>query len=1090
MKRTLLFLIILCSFFDTSAQIYQPIPGYGFAWNRIRPDSVLHLPSSADTSLRTNLLTRPQIRQIGDSTWAFSGSRWFNLNRQIDTSSLGSTYLKIADTSAFSNRFVTIYGDSQIIYSKKIFDPTMTAAGKIARSTLIKGLLTAAADSDTLIGLEVKPDFNNGIRTGVRNFGIRSLNDNVIGSMRTYASGNTYFGASPQSTADAGYKVDVNGTLRAQGVFYGSQLYTGAHSFRDQMYITATNDGWTKSNSYNPAGAYALSFIGDLRFASTSTIKSVFSFNGSYSNNGTIYGGEMSLMKLWTGDAFGQPTIPVAGQSQYGLNIMPTLNYTASTSNFTGIYYNPTLTSTTGLTHLAMDLVSGDVKIRPLAGAGTRMATVSSTGVLGVTALPYTIAQVDSADALRVRGNSVQGRVAYWGGANQITGNSAFIWDTATLRLGIGTAAAPLAPIHVGNQNYNSSVDAQILISRTIANERTGNAHSFSDASRFVRAGGVAFNSFDARIEIAGANNYDHYVAFQHAPSNNATGTITYMSGLSSLLYQNAGTITHNSAVYVMNPFGVGAITNNYGMLIEPLTRGTNNFGVHSSVAAGNRRWNFYAAGTARNLFTGITHIGDTTTYDGSPNLSVTGKAWISDSLRAGVTTIGNLSSTGVQRFNRGTLTFLINPSFGGANNYSQLQASSTLTIATGGDFNRLAIDGTHGNVAIGSVVTSFDDRLLSITKPFVGSATTRYGIYQNNTVNSNLSNVAINNSSLLTTQAASFNLTHAWHYDAAGISRGAGSTITNQYGFYARDFSEATNNMGFVGMLSSGANKWNFYASGTANNYFNGNTLIGTLSNPDNYKLIVSGGSTFGAFVSSSNYRLNAPNLGNWDIRYGFFGSGGTDRGGFGGYGSSDSLKSYYIGASYSDAIVRFDSAIKKTDFFGRVVGTSDAVFTGGGVTAQRGNFTSLRLNKDSVAITNTNVWGARIDTTNGNLTRQLLSGSYTPTITAVTNVASSTSNVCFWSRTGNMVTVTGYLEVDPTAGSTATEFRLSLPITTNMTGGNSGKVAGTMAGLDGAAAGSILADIAGNRASFRYTTPVSAANMGLSFTFSYLIE
>jgi hypothetical protein len=45
-------------------------------------------------------------------------------------------------------------------------------------------------------------------------------------------------------------------------------------------------------------------------------------------------------------------------------------------------------------------------------------------------------------------------------------------------------------------------------------------------------------------------------------------------------------------------------------------------------------------------------------------------------------------------------------------------------------------------------------------------------------------------------------------------------------------------------------------------------------------------------------------------------------------------------------------------------------------------------------------------------------------------------------------------------------------------------------MVGLDGAASGSILADIAGNRASFRYTTPVSTANMGLSFTFSYLLE
>ena len=160
------------------------------------------------------------------------------------------------------------------------------------------------------------------------------------------------------------------------------------------------------------------------------------------------------------------------------------------------------------------------------------------------------------------------------------------------------------------------------------------------------------------------------------------------------------------------------------------------------------------------------------------------------------------------------------------------------------------------------------------------------------------------------------------------------------------------------------------------------------------------------------------------------------------------------------------------------------------GGFTAQRGNFTSLVLNKDSVPLNTTNIMAMTLDSATGRVQRAQVSGSYTPTITGVTNVASSNTNVCFWSRAGRMVTVTGYLEVDPTAGNTATEFRLSLPIATSFTGGNSGKVAGAMVGLDGAASGSILADIAGNRASFRYTTPASAANMGLSFTFSYLLE
>jgi hypothetical protein len=187
---------------------------------------------------------------------------------------------------------------------------------------------------------------------------------------------------------DFGFKLDVNGTVRVQGIFSGIEIRTGAHAFRDQMYISHTADGWTKQNTYNAAGAHALTFVGDLRFASSAAIKAVFAFNGAYSNNGTVYGGEMSLMKLFTTDAFGQNAVPTVGMNQYGINMMPTLNYTLSTSTFTGFYYNPTVTSSTGLTHYAMNLVTGLVKIGNLSGTGTRMMVADSNGILGVQAIP------------------------------------------------------------------------------------------------------------------------------------------------------------------------------------------------------------------------------------------------------------------------------------------------------------------------------------------------------------------------------------------------------------------------------------------------------------------------------------------------------------------------------------------------------------------------------------------------------------------------------------------------------------------------------------------------------------------------------
>jgi len=193
-----------------------------------------------------------------------------------------------------------------------------------------------------------------------------------------FSNGNIVIGQA--SPVDAGYKMDVFGTVRA------SQLATGAHSFRNETYITPTTDGYTKQNSYNAASAYTMGFVGDLRFGAATAIKAVFSFNGAYSNNGTIYNGDVSLIKIFTSDAFGNPT-PSANINGYGINLMPTLNYTQSTSNFTGIYYNPTLTATTGLTHYAMNLVSGLVRVGDLAGTGDRMVVANSSGVLSTQAI-------------------------------------------------------------------------------------------------------------------------------------------------------------------------------------------------------------------------------------------------------------------------------------------------------------------------------------------------------------------------------------------------------------------------------------------------------------------------------------------------------------------------------------------------------------------------------------------------------------------------------------------------------------------------------------------------------------------------------
>lgn len=236
-----------------------------------------------------------------------------------------------------------------------------------------------------------------------------------------FANGNVVIGSS--APVDANYKLDVLGVVRTQ------DIRTGAHSFRDQMHISHTADGWTKQAIYNAAGAHALTFIGDLRFASSAAIKAVFAFNGTYSNNGTIHTGESSLMKIFTGDAFGN-TVGSTNLNNYGVNLMPTLNYTTGTSTFTGFYYNPTVTSTTGLTHYAIDLVTGLVRFRDLSGTGTRMVVADASGVLSTQTIPsgFTLPALTA------------GSVLFSDGTTIAQDNANLFWDDVNNRLGINTA--------------------------------------------------------------------------------------------------------------------------------------------------------------------------------------------------------------------------------------------------------------------------------------------------------------------------------------------------------------------------------------------------------------------------------------------------------------------------------------------------------------------------------------------------------------------------------------------------------------------------------------------------------------------------
>lgn len=160
------------------------------------------------------------------------------------------------------------------------------------------------------------------------------------------------------------------------------------------------------------------------------------------------------------------------------------------------------------------------------------------------------------------------------------------------------------------------------------------------------------------------------------------------------------------------------------------------------------------------------------------------------------------------------------------------------------------------------------------------------------------------------------------------------------------------------------------------------------------------------------------------------------------------------------------------------------DLVFSNmaGGATATE----KLRITSDG------RLYGTALHNNAGSVTgtanQYIASGTYTPTLTNVTNVAASTAYASQWIRVGNVVVVSGKVDIDATlAASTATELGISLPIASALTaeqqlGGDA--VSDSIASLSAR----IRADATNDRAAVVFKA-ISLTNDSYSFQFTYLI-
>lgn len=238
---------------------------------------------------------------------------------------------------------------------------------------------------------------------------------------------------------------------------------------------------------------------------------------------------------------------------------------------------------------------------------------------------------------------------------------------------------------------------------------------------------------------------------------------------------------------------------------------------------------------TAANLINGYGIA--SLSYNGSSSLSIIADTASSTGLvskgRLATNLTGYLQTSVISGLANPTTTIGLTAVNGSATTAMRSDAAPALSQAitpnwTGLHTYNAGIDLATGSTAwlgIGSNPLSY--AALYVPAPLSGSVT-GYGMYLTPTIGSGMTASYYGIRSLPNTQAASFS-TNVIHFSADAISLGSGSSVNINIGFSASAaMTQGANNRGFEGDVVSGANNYNLYMSGSAQNYLAGNTGIG----------------------------------------------------------------------------------------------------------------------------------------------------------------------------------------------------------------------------------------------------------------------
>ena len=270
---------------NNSTTLVKSVPSGGYLTLTLIDNSTAagtwdsHFQAPSNVSWSTNTF---------DYTGSITSATWNGNVIAINRGGTGSSTQNFVDLTT-----------NQSVAGVKTWNPSVTAASAIARGAYFTPALTAAANNDVLVGLDINPTFTNGAFTSVSDIALRLQNTSGTGKWNLYSSGTAinYLNGALLigSTTDNGTdKLQVTGSSKFTGnATVTGNLYFGSASsylFGDANNIRLYDKNSTIILQSFPAGisnseTYLQNSSGQKYLRLNDNAISLEWYNGNTSNN-------------------------------------------------------------------------------------------------------------------------------------------------------------------------------------------------------------------------------------------------------------------------------------------------------------------------------------------------------------------------------------------------------------------------------------------------------------------------------------------------------------------------------------------------------------------------------------------------------------------------------------------------------------------------------------------------------------------------------------------------------------------------------------------------------------------------------------